>query len=367
MEKGTLTLYTVIDNPDRIVEALKNRFKELTKEVVWENGRVTLTLQDDTHIVFNLSHQQDKPEFIASHTAGMAGFFMQAETVHTELKANVVRQIRVFNCVTGILFGLDDNDDRTSYIINRLYEIAGDVHGFLLYPNMQIHSSEGKLLFSSTGESELTGFVPIGNADLLDTNHCEVAESGTCIKSREEMIQRAAALFAVAVYSEVMLSNDSSREEALAYFNKVDQLYGIKAYLTCNEAAYINNPSPERQECIQFVWRYECCGVLLWAAGIVDDLPYPSAAIDVPVLAAIYWQHKGMDDLSFKGFSRSKTEILDAANLTQRYDWACVDARIHGKETPSSLDSGVVVERHYAFSWITGANSSANWDAIQPR
>lgn len=74
-------------------------------------------------------------------------------------------QIRVFNCVTGITFDLNDNEDRTNYILNRLFEIAGDVNGFLLYPSMQIFTGEGKLLFSAKGESQLTEFIPVGNAD----------------------------------------------------------------------------------------------------------------------------------------------------------------------------------------------------------
>ena len=56
------------------------------------------------------------------------------------------------------------------------------------------------------------------------------------------MVQRAAALFAVAVYSEVMLSEGSGREEALFYFNKMEQLYGVESYLTPDEAAYIETP-----------------------------------------------------------------------------------------------------------------------------
>ena len=102
------------------------------------------------------------------------------------------------------------------------------------------------------------------------------------------------------------------------------------------------------------------------AAGIVDDLPYPSEIIDVPVLAAIFWQHKGCSELLSKGFPRSQSEILDAADITLRYDWACVEARIHGKEAPASLNGGVVMERHYAFNWIIGANGGAGWDDIQP-
>lgn len=394
MEKANITLYTVIGNPERIAAAIQDKYKEMTQEITSENGNIALTLADDTVINFAISHQQDKPDFIASHTAGMANYFASAETQLVELKESVLRQIRVFNCVTGITFEIDDNEDRTNYIINCIYAIANDVNGFLLYPNMQIYTKEGKLLFSIQGESQLTEFIPIGNADLLDMNRPEEApadterrlrsiaqlkaknipylehllsaalESEAKLRSREEKVKRAAALFTVAVYSEVMLSENSSRENALSYFNKMDQLYGVRSYITPKEAEYINNPEPEKQECIQFVWRYECCGVLLWAAGVVDDLSYPSEIIDVPVLAAIFWQHKGIKDLLSKGFARSEAEILDTADITLRYDWACVDARIHGKEAPASLDSGIVVERHYAFNWIIGANEGANWDDV---
>lgn len=396
MEKANVTLYTVIGDPNRIVKAIQERFKEMTEELVCKDETVDLTLPDGTHVLFSIKHRQNKPDFIASHTSGMANYFSQVETPLAELKENVLRQIRVFNCVTGITFDLNDNEERTNYILNRLFEIAGDVKGFLLYPSMQIFTGEGKLLFSTKGESQLTGFIPVGNADLLDGNRPEEAqadverrlrsialledkhipymeylrsealESEVHLISRKEMVQRAAALFAVAVYSEVMLSEGSGREEALFYFNKMEQLYGVESYLTPDEAAYIDNPDPEEQECIQFGWRYECAGVLLWAAGVVDDLPYPSKIIDVPVLAAIFWQHKGIGELLLKGFPRSQSEILDAADITLRYDWACVEAQIHEKDAPASLNGGVVMERHYAFNWIIGANGGADWDDIQP-
>ena len=393
MAKANVTLYTLIGDPGRVVKAIQERFKEMTEELVCEDETVDLTLPDGTHVIFSIKHRQSKPDFIASHTSGMANYFSQVETPLAELKENVLRQIRVFNCVTGITFDLDDNEDRTNYILNRLFEIAGDVTG---YPSMQIFTGEGKLLFSVKGESQLTEFIPVGNADLLDGNRPEEAqadverrlrsialleekhipymeylrsealESEARLRSRKDMVQRAAALFAVALYSEVMLSEGSGREEALFYFNKMEQLYEVESFMTPGEKAYIDNPNPEEQECIQFGWRYECVGVLLWAAGVVDDLPYPSEIVDVPVIAAIFWQHKGIGELLSKGFPRPQSEILDAADITLRYDWACVEARIHGKEAPASLNGGVVMERHYAFNWIIGANGGADWDDIQP-
>lgn len=396
MKKANLTLYTVIGDPGRIPAAIQKLFTGVSRSVSTENDKTTLVLQDDSQITFNLSHAQDKAGFIEMHTEGMANYFAQAETPDETLKQNVLRQIRCFNCVTGIVFETDDNDARTNYVLNTLFDLAHELNGYVLYPDMRIFNGNGKLVFSAQGESELTAFAPTANADLLDHGRpeeseadkqrrerslcllkeksipymdhlrSEVTESEAVPKSRTEMIQRAAALFAVAVYSEVLLSETPDRNEALTYFNKMDEIYGIHQWITPAEAAYVSNEEPEESERIQFVWRYECCAVLLWAAGIVEELPYPSEICDVPVIAGLFWQHKGIDDLLSKGIPRTDSEMLDAADLTLRYDWACVDARIHGKDAPAALDGGIVMERHYTFNWITGANEGATWDDIQP-
>lgn len=388
MEKANLTLYTVIGDPKRIQNTVQQLFAPVTKIFDTEDERTILTLQDNSQITFHLSHVQNKAEFIEMHTGGMANYFAQANTENQELKENVLRQILCFNCVVGIVFATDDNEERTRYIINTLFDLAHEVNGYLLYPNMHIYNGEGKLVFTNTGESELTEFIPTANTDLLEGGRpeetandrarrerslallkqqgvpCldqlkgEVLESEVHLKSREEMVQRAAALFAVAVYSEVMLSETPDREEALTYFNKMEEIYGIQQWITPAEAAFISNPDTSEQERIQFVWQYENCAVLLWAAGIVEELPYPSEISDVPVIAAIFWQHKGINDLLSKGIARTTDEILDAADLTYRYDWACADARIHKKDAPAQLDGGIVMERRYTFNWILGADEN---------
>ena len=102
-----------------------------------------------------------------------------------------------------------------------------------------------------------------------------------------------------------------------------------------------------------------------WALGIVE-LPYPSTICDVPYIARLFFDHKENGTVLGLGEIRDRQEILDEADLTLRYDWACVDARVKGEETPASLDGGVVMERHYAFNWLIGANDGAEWDEIQP-
>lgn len=397
MEKTNLTLYTVIDTPEGIPAIIERLFAPVTKSIARETGKTILTLQDNTTIRFTLSHAEDKSGFIEMHTAGMANYFAEAPAKNPALKQKVLQQIHGLNCLVGIVFETDGNYDRTRFLTNTLFDLAQEVNGWLLYPNMCIYNKEGKLVFSREGESESDDFIPLTDAALPDTNQpeeaksdqqrrersiailkekgipvmeqlrSEVSEREARIKSREEMIQRAATLFAVAVYSEVMLSENPDRNEALTYFNKMDEIYGIHQWLTPDEIAYITDADATEQERIQFVWRYENCAVLLWAAGVVEELPYPSDICDIPVIAAIFWQHKGVEDLLNKGIPRTASEILDAADLSLRYDRACVDARILQQDPPAQLDGGVVMERHYTFNWIIGANRNASWDEIQPQ
>ena len=51
MEKANVTLYTVIGDSNRIVEAIRERFKEMTKEFVCEDETIDLTLPDGTNVI----------------------------------------------------------------------------------------------------------------------------------------------------------------------------------------------------------------------------------------------------------------------------------------------------------------------------
>lgn len=47
---------------------------------------------------------------------------------------------------------------------------------------------------------------------------------------------------------------------------------------------------------------------------------------------------------------RYLNEILDQADLTYFYDWACVDARLKEQDAPENLNASVVVEPHGALN-----------------
>ena len=69
MEKANVTLYTVIGDSNRIVEAIRERFKEMTKEFVCEDETIDLTLPDGTHVIFSIKHRMSKPDFLAGEDA----------------------------------------------------------------------------------------------------------------------------------------------------------------------------------------------------------------------------------------------------------------------------------------------------------
>lgn len=395
MEKANLTLYTVIGDFDRVAQAMENRFREVTKMFNPDDNRWMLVLQDDSVIRCSMMQTRDEPERVNEHTDGMAGFFSRVETELTDIKEQVLRQIACFNCIVGIEFETDENRDRTNYIVNSIFDVANDINGFVLYPSMSLFDGKGKLLFSAKGESEYETFLPVANTDLLEVGRPEVSDidqyrkersiarlkeegvpyiehlpsevldSEAVIRNPEEISRRAIALFAVALYSEVLLSENPDREEALDFVRRIDESYHIMDEFTPAERAYLDNPAPEEHDRIQFLWRYECCAVLLWALGITE-LPYPSEICDVPFIARFFFDNQERGSILDLGEIRGREEILDEADLTLRYDWACVDARIKGQEAPASLDSGIVMERHYALNWLIGADDGADWDNIQP-
>ena len=395
MEKANLTLYTVIGDFDRVAQAMENRFREVTKMFNPDDNRWMLVLQDDSVIRCSMMQTRDEPERVNEHTDGMAGFFSRVETELTDIKEQVLRQIACFNCIVGIEFETDENRDRTNYIVNSIFDVANDINGFVLYPSMSLFDGKGKLLFSAKGESEYETFLPVANTDLLEVGRpeasdidqyrkersiarlkeegvpyiehlpSEVLDSEAVIRNPEEISRRAIALFAVALYSEVLLSENPDREEALDFVRRIDESYHIMDEFTPAERAYLDNPAPEEHDRIQFLWRYECCAVLLWALGITE-LPYPSEICDVPFIARFFFDNQERGSVLDLGEIRGREAILDEADLTRRYDWASVDARIKGQEAPASLDSGIVMERHYALNWLIGADDGADWDDIQP-
>lgn len=140
--------------------------------------------------------------------------------------------------------------------------------------------------------------------------------------------------------------------------------YNVMPKLSPKERAFIGKQQPEQQEMIDANWRAEGTHVMLWALGFVDSLAYPATACSVEDDVKIIFANTEQE-LRNKAKLRSKKEILDQADLILRFDWASVNAKIKNEDAPGSLNSSVVVERHYALNWlITYLNQ--DWDDVTP-
>jgi hypothetical protein len=175
----------------------------------------------------------------------------------------------------------------------------------------------------------------------------------TRFRTTEETANRALCLAFVALMGE-------SGDYAL-----VQRLIGewrVREHLTPDERRFVDTRSPSMHDRTQFSWRYEALWALVWSLGFVGDLGRPDHIVDVPALVTLILDH-GPDGFRANAQLRDSGEILDALDLTYRYHWAIVDARLKGEESPAGLDGGVVMERHYALNWLT-CYDDQDWDDV---
>jgi hypothetical protein len=185
--------------------------------------------------------------------------------------------------------------------------------------------------------------------------HLPTIETASEIKPRtqEEVALRAIALAVVAVKGET-----GDHQLGLDLVKRFD----IRSALSPAERAFIEDPEPGEQTRVQFSWRYESLGVMLWALGFSEELGRPDTIVDVPMAVGIL-RDLGRDGFVSKAKLRSMDDILDQADLIYRYHWAVTDARINGRQPPAELAGGIVYERHYALNWLI-RYMDQDWDDI---
>jgi hypothetical protein len=179
------------------------------------------------------------------------------------------------------------------------------------------------------------------------------SEEETTLRSAEDMAKRAIGLCAVALRGEGL-----KQQEVISLLNGKD----VWGSATPKEKKFLLKKKPNRQEILNFKWRYESLWVLLWALGHIEDLGAPTSICDVQSAVRIVLDIPSEDFIQ-RAKRRPISEILDEADLIYRYDWAVVDARIKGEDPPGNLHPGVVYERHYALNWLIGYMDQ-EWDDV---
>lgn len=394
-QDAVLTLYAcngvngIRKIPEYIQEVFINateRFSQIDKE------HYEILLKDNTTINFYL---MTDPSKTMKQAIGMADFFLQAKLQNQTLKDMILTQIRLFNCIIGIEFQMNDNAERRKVLVDLIFRLAQEIEGFVLTPNMSLFYNDGRLLISIEGETAFDTFYPKSDNTILDRERGEetqadierkersfsvcreknipyiehlkasVFENECKIPTKEEIIHRLVAIFATSVRSEVYISGEYEDPEDAAkeMTEDLDNRYGVWDWLSDEERYYLEGALDDEDDHSRFNWKYECCAVLLWALSLME-IGEPVEICSASEIGAILWNND-FNSLMEAAQLRSKEELLDMQDLMLRYDWACVDARINEKEI-TAVNGSVVYEWHYALNWLVGADGITDWDEVQP-
>ncbi len=181
-------------------------------------------------------------------------------------------------------------------------------------------------------------------------------ESETTLRNVKEIAERVTLL----ALTNMVAFNTISGDEALAYLTQ----YNLLNLATAREIDFLEDPTEEKKN--HETWKCEGIWVLMWALNLVNDLGSANEMADLNKIPyEKYPIGKDKDPNTFISIPftlKSKAEILDAADLYYRIDWACVDARVNQQEIKNA-HPGVVYERHYALNWLINYMNQ-EWDDI---
>lgn len=183
-------------------------------------------------------------------------------------------------------------------------------------------------------------------------------ESVAQLKTPEEIAKRLIACM-LCIQASFDQRNDDYDVEIVIFYQKLLRQFQIDN-LTEKELIVFEQKGDE-QDLLNMTWKYEACWSLLWALGLIDELKFPNEPMtgdECQLAIDLVANNADIDEFLSKVKMRSLEEILDQADLTYRYHWACVDARINNKEV--NLFESVVMERRAGLEWLFTAN--ADWD-----
>jgi hypothetical protein len=115
---------------------------------------------------------------------------------------------------------------------------------------------------------------------------------------------------------------------------------------------FIDDPNPEADAIANAAWAIEAIAALLWAAGLVPDLPWPDQPCDPAALEPQVERVLGGAALK----RRPTPELLDQADLHFVLLAAVVRAKVPG------VDGSVVYERARALGWLI--QPDVDWDDV---
>jgi hypothetical protein len=328
---------------------------------------------------------------LTANLKGLYGFVHSLPTINEKVKELFLHKIQTLNSEFTIIEEEGEVEDLKNIIKN----IAGELDAILfVQPNTVISKSVGQhfldknldLIIDTEGNCEINELDVKINSAYFDADQnqleadqtqrkennerileehnvkinknlpCIESESETTIRTPKEIAQRVSALAVV----NLVAFNSISPEEATDYL----QNYNLWDFTTENEKEFLANPTDDKKA--NESWKCEGIWVLMWALNKIETLDFPDEFCDLENIDPDDYpvgQDKDPNIFIDSIVSiRSKSEILDANDLYYRYNWACVDERINGRQI-EEINPGIVYERQYALNWLINYMEQ-DWDHV---
>jgi hypothetical protein len=191
------------------------------------------------------------------------------------------------------------------------------------------------------------------------------------IRSADEVARRCIVLYAV-----LGAGHEEPRDQLVEWLRR-ERLWEA---VSPKEAEFLLCESPSEQDRINATWRAEALFPLLWALGLIAEMPSPQQLCDVQLIRSeLPPLLSSVREFVSTARLRNEKEIYAANNEVYHIHWRVRDARLRGLPAPpgklprmphvdsdppvESYDSGVVWERHYALNWLIGY-CGQDWDDI---
>ncbi|MEP6805803.1 MAG: DUF4272 domain-containing protein [Flavobacterium sp.] len=328
---------------------------------------------------------------LTANLKGLYGFVNSLPTVNEKVKDLFLHKILTFNCE----FTITQENGEVKELGTIIKNIAQELDAVLFVePETVISKSNGQhfldknlnLIIDTEGNCEIETLEVTISSDYFDADQneleedqllrkekneqileeynikinrnlpCVESENETTLRTPKEIAQRVSALAVV----NLVAFNSISEEEATEYLKE----YNLWDFTTEGEKEFLGNPTDDKKA--QESWKCEGIWVLMWALQKVDTLDFPDEFCDLENIDPDnYPVGQDKDPTIFIDSIvsvRSKSEILDANDLYYRFNWACVDERINGREI-EGINPGIVYERQYALNWLINYMDQ-DWDSV---
>ncbi|MCP2028393.1 hypothetical protein L1276_003563 [Flavobacterium sp. HSC-32F16] len=328
---------------------------------------------------------------LTANLKGLYGFVNSLPTVNEKVKNLFLHKILTLNSE----FSISQDKGEIKELNSIIADIAKEFDAVLfVQPKTIISKSETQhfldkdlnLIIDTDGNCEIDDLGVSINSEYFDDDQTELEEDQIqrkansekilekenikinkhlpCVESENETILRTpkeiAERVSVLAVTNLVAFNSISPEEAIDYL----QNYKLWDVTTEGEKEFLADPTDDKKAYES--WKCEGIWTLMWALNKVEKLDFPNEFCNLEnINSEDYPVGKDKDPFDFINSineTRTKSEILDAADLYYRYNWACVDERINGRQM-ESINPGIVYERQYALNWLINYMDQ-DWDNV---